>query len=233
MTKRHNIISVSILIIVWILFITTVKSAQDDLYAENNETNKQVTVVTTAKPGIEENDIVQSCEVHPTYWMDNDEYELFAKCVEAEAGTEGFTGKQYVVDVILNRVDSDKYPNTVKDVIMQKHQFEVVSNGRIYDVTPTEETCRAINTELESQLDNEIIACRLAYKIFGYRVIINKKEAVTYMQIILDNIALTVYAYTETDNKCTFRYKIRDGFVELTVDKTRVHILDKGGGQHG
>lgn len=49
------------------------------------------------------------------------------------------------------------------------------------------------------------------------------------MQIILDNIALTVYAYTETDNKCTFRYKIRDGFVELTVDKTRVHILDKGG----
>lgn len=55
------------------------------------------------------------------------------------------------------------------------------------------------------------------------------------MQIILDNIALTVYAYTETetDNKCTFRYKIRDGFVELTVDKKRVHILDKGGGQHG
>lgn len=53
------------------------------------------------------------------------------------------------------------------------------------------------------------------------------------MQIILDNIALTVYAYTETGNKCTFRYKIRDGFVELTVDKKRVHILHKGGGQHG
>lgn len=27
--------------------------------------------------------------------------------------------------------------------------------------------------------------------------------------------------------------KIRDGFVELTVDKTRGHILDKGGGQYG
>lgn len=113
MTKKRNIISVSILIIVWILFITTVKSSQDDLYAENTETNKQVA---TVAPYIEENDtdIVQSCEVHPNYWMDNDEYELFAECVEAEAGTEGFTGKQYVVDVILNRVDSDKYPNTVK-----------------------------------------------------------------------------------------------------------------------
>ena len=109
MTKKRNIISVSILIIVWILFITTVKSAQDDLYAENNETNKQVTVVTTAKPDVKEidTDIVQSCEVHPDYWMDNDEYELFAKCVEAEAGTEGLLGKQYVVDVILNRVDSE------------------------------------------------------------------------------------------------------------------------------
>ena len=53
------------------------------------------------------------------------------------------------------------------------------------------------------------------------------------MQIILDDIVLTVYAYTEADNKCTFRYKIRDGFVELTVDKTRVDILEKGGGQHG
>ena len=170
MTKKYNIISISILIIIWILFITTVKLAQDDLYTENKETNKQVTVVATTKPDVEENDtdIVQSCEVHPSYWMTNDEYELFAKCVEAEAGTEGFTGKQYVVDVILNRVDSDKYPNTIKDVIMQKHQFEVVSNGRIYDVTPTEETYKAINTELESQLDNEIIAFRMShYHSFG------------------------------------------------------------------
>lgn len=165
MTKKCNIISIIILIIVWILFITTVKLAQDDLYAENNESNKQVTAMATAKPNIEENDtdIVQSCGIHPSYWMTNDEYELFAKCVEAEAGTEGFTGKQYVVDVILNRVDSDKYPDTVKDVIMQKHQFEVVSNGRIYDVTPTEETYKAINTELESQLDNEITSFRMSY----------------------------------------------------------------------
>lgn len=169
MAKKCNIISISILIIVWILFITTVKLAQDDLYAENKET-KQITAVATAKPDIEENDtdVVQSCEVHPSYWMTNDEYELFAKCVEAEAGTEGFTGKQYVVDVILNRVDSDKYPDTVKDVIMQKHQFEVVSNGRIYDVTPTEEIYKVINTELESQLDNEITSFRMShYHSFG------------------------------------------------------------------
>ena len=170
MTKKCNIISISIIIIVRILFITTVKLAQDDLYAENKETNRHVTMVATAKPDVEENDtdIVQSCEVHPSYWMTNDEYELFAKCVEAEAGTEGFIGKQYVVDVILNRVDSEKYPNTIKDVIMQKHQFEVVSNGRIYDVTPTEETYKAINTELESQLDNEITAFRMShYHSFG------------------------------------------------------------------
>ena len=53
MTKKRNIISVSILIIVWILFITTVKLSQDELYAENTKTNKQVP---TATPYIEEND---------------------------------------------------------------------------------------------------------------------------------------------------------------------------------
>lgn len=52
------------------------------------------------------------------------------------------------------------------------------------------------------------------------------------MRILLDNMALTVYAYTENGDKCTFRYKLRDGFTELTVDKARVHILNKGGGQH-
>lgn len=165
MTKKCNIISISILIIVWILFITTIKLVQDDLYAENKETNKQVTVMATAKPDVEENDtdIVQSCEVHATYWMTNDEYELFAKCVEAEAGTEGFTGKQYVVDVILNRVDSDKYPDTITEVILQKNQFEVVNDGRIYDIVPTGETYEAIDKELNHRQDYEITLFRTEY----------------------------------------------------------------------
>lgn len=55
-----------------------------------------------------------------------------------------------------------------RNIISVSILIEVVSNGRIYDVTPTEETYKAINTELESQLDNEITAFRMShYHSFG------------------------------------------------------------------
>lgn len=48
-----------------------------------------------------------------------DSLELLAMCVEAEAGNQGLIGKRYVVDVILNRVDDEDYPDNIVDVIMQ------------------------------------------------------------------------------------------------------------------
>ena len=55
-------------------------------------------------------------EVEPAAY---DSIDLLAKCVEAEAGNQGLYGKQLVVDVILNRVDSDSFPNTIEEVIKQ------------------------------------------------------------------------------------------------------------------
>jgi N-acetylmuramoyl-L-alanine amidase len=55
--------------------------------------------------------------------------EMLAQLVEAEAGDQGLTGMRYVVDVVLNRVDSDKFPNTIEEVIFQKHQFSPILNG--------------------------------------------------------------------------------------------------------
>lgn len=54
-----------------------------------------------------------------------------AQCVFAEAGNQDEMGKRLVIDVILNRVDSTKFPNTATDVINQTGQFEVVYNGSI------------------------------------------------------------------------------------------------------
>lgn len=95
--------------------------------------------------------------------LNDDEYNLLAKCVEAEAGSEGLLGKQYVVDVVLNRVDSYIYPDTITDVILQKNQFEVVNDGRIYDIVPTEETYEAIDKELNHRQDYEITLFRTEY----------------------------------------------------------------------
>lgn len=83
--------------------------------------------------------------------------EMMAKCVEAEAGNQGLMGKRFVVDVILNRVDSEIFPNDIKSVISQKGQFSVYGNGRINRTEPSEETYEAIRLELEHRTDDQIL----------------------------------------------------------------------------
>ena len=63
---------------------------------------------------------------------------LLASCVEAEAGTIGYATdleQQYICQVILNRLVSDKFPNTMMEVIYQKvkgvPQFSVAYNGML------------------------------------------------------------------------------------------------------
>ena len=62
-----------------------------------------------------------------------DEVYLLAQCVEAEAGYNPESQK-YVTQVILNRVNSSRYPDTIREVIYQKTgrgvaQFSVAYNG--------------------------------------------------------------------------------------------------------
>ena len=59
------------------------------------------------------------------------EMELLAQLVEAEAGNQPFEGKCLVVDVVLNRVESDIFPDTISGVIYQDGQFSVAHNGRL------------------------------------------------------------------------------------------------------
>lgn len=60
------------------------------------------------------------------YWL--------SRAVSAEAQGEDYYGKLAVANVILNRVKSSEFPNTIKEVIFDGEngtQFQVVSNGTI------------------------------------------------------------------------------------------------------
>lgn len=88
-----------------------------------------------------------------------DEMELIAQLVMAEAGNQDLTGKRYVVDVVLNRVDSDDFPDTVEEVIFQKNQFSVIENGA-FDKAGwmiTEECYEAVKLEYEERLNYDIL----------------------------------------------------------------------------
>lgn len=56
---------------------------------------------------------------------------LLAHLVYAEARGESYTGQVAVASVVLNRVKSSSFPNTVAGVIYQSGAFSVVSDGQI------------------------------------------------------------------------------------------------------
>ncbi len=84
------------------------------------------------------------------YYDETDLYWL-ARIISAEARGESLTGQIAVGNVVLNRVRSKDFPNTVKAVIFDKKygvQFSPVSSGTIYN-PPTESAIRAAKICLE------------------------------------------------------------------------------------
>ena len=59
------------------------------------------------------------------------ELRLMASIINCEAGGECYQGKLAVGIVVMNRVKSKAFPNTVKGVIYQKYQFSPVRNGSL------------------------------------------------------------------------------------------------------
>lgn len=60
---------------------------------------------------------------------------LLARLVYAEARGEPYTGQVAVAAVVLNRVKSSSFPNTIAGVIYQSGAFDCVSDGQI-NLTP-------------------------------------------------------------------------------------------------
>lgn len=61
----------------------------------------------------------------------NSDLYLLAKCIHAEARGESYVGQVAVGAVILNRVKSSSFPNTIAGVIYQPYAFTAVQDGQI------------------------------------------------------------------------------------------------------
>lgn len=77
----------------------------------------------------------------------NYEKDLLARLVRAEAQSEPYIGKVAVAVVVLNRVASDKFPNSIKEVIYQQGQFSPITNGSI-NKSADAESIRAVEEAL-------------------------------------------------------------------------------------
>ena len=72
---------------------------------------------------------------------------LLARCVYAEARGEPYVGQVAVAAVVLNRVKSSSFPNTVSGVIYQPGAFTCVSDGQI-NLTPNQTAYNAARDAL-------------------------------------------------------------------------------------
>jgi|GEM_PF-1683953 len=61
--------------------------------------------------------------------MTEDEIYMFAAEVYCEAGDESYESQVGVAQVIINRIRSPKYPNTLEDVLYQSGQFPPATDG--------------------------------------------------------------------------------------------------------
>ncbi|MDD5018237.1 MAG: spore cortex-lytic enzyme [Eubacteriales bacterium] len=72
---------------------------------------------------------------------------LLAQLVYAEARGESYTGKVAVAAVVLNRIESSLFPNSMAKVIYQRGAFSVVDDGQI-NLAPDQESLKAARDAL-------------------------------------------------------------------------------------
>ena len=66
--------------------------------------------------------------------MSDSDLALMAAIIECEAGGESYEGKIGVGAVIMNRIRSNKFPNTLSEVIYQSGQFTPAATGKLASV---------------------------------------------------------------------------------------------------
>lgn len=63
--------------------------------------------------------------------LSSSDLNLLAKVVHAEARGEPYTGQVAIAAVVLNRVKSASFPNTISGVVYQPYAFTAVNDGQI------------------------------------------------------------------------------------------------------
>lgn len=130
---------------------TTLKQAA----AKGNQTVKKVSTASQHNPPLKlffSRTKLLSQEQHAeatwSYAVSEEDLLLLQKIVMAEAEGEPYQGKVAVANVVLNRLRSANYPDTIYKVIYQKSQFSPVANGRLKRVKPNEDSIKAVNAAL-------------------------------------------------------------------------------------
>lgn len=131
-----------ILLIPLLFSANTITYATSNAYnLKNNNISKKLNFESI---NMTDNDVVEVFNHNDNLiYLTEEDVNLMAKIVYAESKGEPYEGKIAVASVILNRVLSPGFPNSINEVILQPNAFSCVINGEI-NVTPTEECYSAV-----------------------------------------------------------------------------------------
>lgn len=137
-------------------------------YEQSKETNVEPEATYTTyktEPTLDDSSTIYPVGIENPYTEDS--LNTLARLVESEAGIESYQCKLYVASVVLNRCKSEKFPNTVCDVIYQKTgnipQFSVTierSDGtKPINCDPSQDSINAATEVLKngSQLPEDVL----------------------------------------------------------------------------
>lgn len=132
------------------------------------KTDEQVVVdeqATTKNPDKKEKKVKAAAskkkkeETVPAISLGANQKEVLLRIVEAEATGEDIKGKMLVANVILNRVKSSQFPDTVKEVVFQKNgrttQFSPIADGRYWSVSISKSTREAVERVLNGEDESQ------------------------------------------------------------------------------
>ena len=141
LTLRHVLsdIACSVLIIVSLLSIIrfhhVIVKQEEPLETPSNEIQQEPTVILTDSEfsrlySCEEEVINDTCLV-----ISQEDAEILMKIAVLEDYTDA-TSQAYIMSIILNRVNSPEWPNTIREVVEQKGQFMKLTDKRYLNAKP-------------------------------------------------------------------------------------------------
>lgn len=105
---------------------------------------------------VEEEEVLEVLDISEPQ-VSTEDIELLALVTMAEAEGECELGKRLVIDTILNRVDSDNFPDTISEVIFQKSQFSSMWNGRIDRCYVMDDIYTLVEEELKERTNFDVV----------------------------------------------------------------------------
>lgn len=137
MKNKSRLIGLLILLYILLIWFVVPKDGQavdirdNELLTTNISDHYEFPSEDIVEEVVVEEELEVPVEPTPTKNYSDDDLYWLARIISAESRGESQRGQIAVGNVVMNRVKSDKFPNTIKEVIFQKGQFSPVSNGSI------------------------------------------------------------------------------------------------------